>query len=120
MFWLPSLSWYYFTLADNEKAPHVAMINQSLTREVLAGVDPIGRHFGYDPGSASEFQIVGVVADALVNGVRETAPPMIYFPLLQAVTNVESLDVRAAGNPAPLTEQVRQALTSVDPDLPIG
>ncbi len=96
------------------------MINQSLAREVFAGVDPIGQHCGYDPGSANEFQIVGVVADALVNGVRETAPPMIYFPLLQAVTNVESLDVRAAGNPAALTEQVRQALTSVDPDLPIA
>src|SRR6266851_2496666 len=117
---IPRLRGRDFTLADNEKAPHVAMINQSLAREVFAGVDPIGQHFGYDPGSANEFQIVGVVADALVNGVRETAPPMIYFPLLQAVTNVESLDVRAAGNPAALTEQVRQALTSVDPDLPIG
>ena len=117
---IPRLRGRDFTLADNEKAPHVAMINQSLAREVFAGVDPIGQHFGYDPGSAHEFQIVGVVADALVNGVRETAPPMIYFPLLQAVTNVESLDVRAAGNPAPLTGLVRQALTSVDPDLPIG
>lgn len=117
---IPRLRGRDFTPADNEKAPHVAMINQSLAREVFAGVDPIGQHFGYDPGSANKFQIVGVVADALVNGVRETAPPMIYFPLLQAVTNVESLDVRAAGNPAPLTEPVRQTLTSVDPDLAIG
>src|SRR4029077_16649867 len=105
---IPRLEGRDFTLADNEKAPHVALINQSLAREVFAGADPIGQHFGYDPGSASEFQIVGVVADALVNGVRETAPPMMYFPLLQSVTNVESLDVRAAGNPAALTEQVRQ------------
>jgi hypothetical protein len=40
--------------------------------------------------------------------------------LIQDLRNVESLDVRAAGNPAALTEQVRQALTSVDPDLPTG
>jgi predicted permease len=109
-----------FTQADNEKAPHTAIINQSLANKVFAGVDAIGHHFGYDSGSANEFQIVGVVADAQVNGVREAAPPMIYFPLLQSVTHVESLDVRAAGDPGSLTEQVRQALTSIDPDLPIG
>src|SRR6266566_1409237 len=69
-----------FTQADNEKAPHTAIINQSLANKVFAGVDAIGHHFGYDSGSANEFQIVGVVADAQVNGVREAAPPMIYFP----------------------------------------
>ena len=117
---MPLLRGRDFTQADNEKAPHTAIINQSLAHKVFGGVDAIGHHFGYDSGSANEFQIVGVVADAQVNGVREVAPPMIYFPLLQSVTNVESLDLRAAGDPGSLTEPVRQVLTSIDPDLPIG
>lgn len=117
---MPLLHGRDFTQADDEKAPHIAIINQSLAHKLFAGEDPIGRRFGYDSASANEFQIIGVVADAQVNSVREPAPAMIYFPLLQAVTNVESLDIRAAGDPGSLTEPVRQALTSVDPDLPVG
>ncbi len=116
---MPLLHGRDFTQADDEKAPHIAIINQSLAHNLFAGKDPIGRRFGYDSASANEFQIIGVVADAQVNSVREPAPAMIYFPLLQAITNVESLDIRAAGDPGSLTEQVRQALTSVDPDLPV-
>lgn len=117
---IPLLHGRDFTPADNEKAPHVAIINQRLADRLFAGVDPIGRHFGYDASTANEFQIIGVLADAQVNSVRESAPPMIYFPLPQSVTNVESLDVRAATDPSLLSRQIRQVLTSVDPDLPIG
>jgi predicted permease len=117
---MPLLRGRDFTPADNEKAPHVAIINQSLAHKLFAGADAIGRHFGYDSASANEFQIVGVVTDAQVNSVREIPPPMIYFPLLQFITNVESLDVRAVGDPSAVAQQVRQVLTSVDPDLPIG
>jgi predicted permease len=109
-----------FAWADDEKAPHVAIINQTLAHKVFAGADPIGQHFGFDPDSANEFQVVGVVADAQVNGVRESAPPMIFFPLFQFVADVESLDIRSASDPGALTRQVRQLLTSIDPDLPIG
>lgn len=109
-----------FTIADSEKAPPVAIINQTLAQKLFPSADPLGRRFGYDTGAASQFQIVGVVSDAQVNGVREAAPPMIYFPLLQSVSDVESLDIRAAADPGSLTQQVRQVLLSVDPDLPIG
>jgi predicted permease len=108
-----------FVPTDNEHAPHVAIINETLAGKVFAE-NPIGQHFGFDPETANEFEIVGVVADSRVNGVRENAPPMIYLPLFQDVTQVESLDVRAASGPAALIPQIRQLLASVDPDLPIG
>jgi predicted permease len=109
-----------FTSADDLNAPHVAIINQTLARRLFPEIDPIGQRFGFDPGSAGEFQVVGIVQDAQLNSIRESAPPMIYFPLLEGAANVESLDVRAISDPAALTEQVRQVLNSVDPDLPIG
>jgi predicted permease len=117
---IPLLSGRAFVAADDEKAPHVAIINETLAKKLFAGRDSIGQHFGFDPSAANEFQIVGIVADAEVNGVRENTPPMIYFPLLQFVADVEDLDVRAIGDPASLSEPVRQVLKSVDPDLPIG
>jgi ABC-type antimicrobial peptide transport system permease subunit len=45
---------------------------------------------------------------------------MIYHSLAQDVIDVESLDVRTFGNPAQLVADVRQAVRSVDPNLPIG
>jgi predicted permease len=117
---IPLLSGRAFVPADDEKAPHVAIVNETLANKIFAGRDSIGQRFGFAGSSANEFQIVGIVADAQVNSIRENAPPMIYFPLLQAVVDVEDLDVRAIGDPASLSEQVRQVLKSSDPDLPIG
>lgn len=117
---IPFLRGRDFTAVDDGKAPHGAIINQTLARKVFPDVDPIGQHFGFDPSSSSEFQIIGIIQDAQVNNVRTSAPPMIYFPLLEAATNVESLDVRAVAEPASLADQVRQVLKSVDPELPIG
>jgi predicted permease len=109
-----------FAWSDDEKAPHVAIINQTLARKVFGTTDPIGQRFGYETKSANEFLVVGVVADAQVNGVLEGAPPMMYFPLFQDVSDIESLDVRTASDPVALAAQVRQILMSIDPDLPVA
>ena len=55
-----------------------------------------------------------------MNDIRESAPPMIYHSIAQDVVDVESLDVRTVGDPSQLMSQVRQAVRSVDPNLPIG
>jgi predicted permease len=109
-----------FAGSDTEKSPAVAIINQSLARKVFSNSDPIGRRFGFESKSASQFEVVGVVADAQVNSIREPAPPMIFFPLGQAVVDVESLDVHTMGDPTAVAAQVRRVLTEIDPDLPIG
>lgn len=109
-----------FARSDTDKSPPVAIINQTLARKVFNNGEPLGQHFGFDSGSANQFQVIGIVSDAQVNGIRESAPPMIYFPLLQGVPDVESLDVRTAADPASLATQVGKVLVSIDPDLPIG
>jgi len=109
-----------FAPSDNEKAPPVAIINQTLARKLFPNVDPIGQRFGFATESANQFQIVGIVSDAQVNSIREVAPPMIYFPLTLAVVDVKSLDVRTAGDPGAVVAQVRKVLASIDPNLPIG
>ena len=109
-----------FAPTDTEKSPLVAIINQTLARKIFSGVEPLGQYFGFDPGAAHQFQVIGIISDAQVNGIRESAPPMVYFSLSQAVTDVESLDVRSVGDPAALAGQIRSVLASIDPALPIG
>ncbi len=109
-----------FTAADNEKTPAVTIVNQTFAREFLKDKNPIGQHFGYDAANDHRFEIVGVVKDARVNDIRESAPPVIYHSIAQEIVDAESLDVRTIGDPSELIPAVRQAVRSVDPNLPIG
>jgi predicted permease len=109
-----------FATTDTDKSPAVAIVNQTFVRQFLHGSNPIGQYFGYDAANDHRFQIVGVVKDARVNDIRESAPPMIYHSLAQDLIDVESLEVRTYGDPARLISDVRRAVRSVDASLPIG
>jgi ABC-type lipoprotein release transport system permease subunit len=63
---------------------------------------------------------VGEVADARVNGAEREAPPMVYMSINQRTAPVNSIRVRAVGDPRQLLESVRQALREVDPALPVS
>jgi hypothetical protein len=64
--------------------------------------------------------IVGVVADARANGLKDAAPRMVYHPLAQGQGEyVQSVDVRAAGRPEPVIAGLRAALATFDQNLPV-
>jgi predicted permease len=117
---IPLLEGRDFATSDTEKSPAVAIVNQTFVREFLHDKNPIGQYFGYDPTNDHRFQIVGVVRDARVSDITESAPPMIYHSLAQDVIDAESLDVRTFADPAQLISDIRQAVRSIDPNLPIG
>jgi len=117
---IPLIEGRSFADFDSEKSPAVAVVNQAFVREFLHDKDPIGHYFGYDAERPYNTQIVGVVKDSRVNDIHESAPPTIYHSLAQDVVDVESLLVRTGGDPAQLIPQVREAVRSVDPNLPIG
>jgi ABC-type lipoprotein release transport system permease subunit len=75
--------------------------------------------FSYADNSPNRYQIVGLVSDARVNDIRETAPPLIYFPIAQNVGNIDGLEVRTAADPHWVAAQARQAIADVDPRIPI-
>ncbi len=117
---IPLLSGRDFATTDTVKSPPVAIVNQTFVHEFLHDGNPIGQYFGYDSVNDHRFQIVGVVRDARLDDITEGALPMIYHSLAQDVIDVESLDVRTSVDPARLIPDIRQAVRSVDPNLPIG
>jgi predicted permease len=117
---IPLLRGRLFADSDTEKSPKVVVVNETFVRQFLPGKDPIGQYYGYDAANPSEFEIVGVVKDSRFNDVREPAPPVIFHSLAQAPIDIASLNVRTFGDPAPLVAEIRDAVRSVDPNLPIG
>jgi len=117
---IPLLQGRLFADSDTENSPKVVVVNQAFVREFLPGKNPVGQYYGYDALNPHLLQIVGVVKDSRVNDVREDVPPTIYHCLSQDVQDVGSLNVRTFGNPAQLVRDIRLAVRSVDPRLPIG
>jgi predicted permease len=117
---IPLLQGRLFADSDTENTPKVVVVNQAFVREFLPGKNPIGQYYGYDALNPRLNQIVGVVKDSRVNDVREDVPPTVYHSLSQDVQDVGSLNVRTFGNPAQLVHDIREAVRSVDPRLPIG
>ena len=93
----------------------VAIVNETFVKRYLANRDPIGQRFG----RKLESEIIGVIADARVNRVREPAVPMAYFPFDGDTVYAESLEIRAAGDPQTIAADVRKALTQTAGNLPI-
>lgn len=117
---IPLLRGRLFADSDTEKSPKVVVVNETFVRQFLAGRDPIGQYYGYDAANPHAFQIVGVVKDSRFNDVRESVPPTIFHSLSQDPIGVGSLNVRTFGDPSPLVAQIRDAVKSVDPKLPIA
>ena len=107
---------------DDERAPRVAVVNQSLARLISGGDSPVGKRFGFDSEKPNELEIVGVVADTKYGNLRDESPPTLYVSWLQELRGVEAVTfgVRTTGEPLALMPAIRQAVRDVDPNLPLA
>ncbi|HEX6536424.1 MAG TPA: ABC transporter permease [Gemmatimonadaceae bacterium] len=101
---------------DDESAPRVAVINETMARFFFPRGDALGHQVRSDSVS---WEIVGIVRDVQEQGVREPPARRIYFPTVQMhrLPGDFILEVRATGDPARLAGPVRRALRAADPSL---
>jgi putative ABC transport system permease protein len=110
-----------FTDFDEEKAPPVAIISESLARKYFPGEEPIGRRVQVPSrtGPGPWMTIVGVVGDVKTEGLDLAERPMLYRPLLQAASLAFTLLVRGGSTPAALGAAIEREVRAIDPELPI-
>ena len=110
-------------IGDNDGAgsARVLVINQRMARTLFPGQSPLGRHVtvSSDP-SPVDFEIVGVVGDARIDGVELPAPLTMYAPLGQfwETRAAMSFVVRTALAPEALSETVRRLVAARNPNVP--
>ena len=114
---------------DSASSRHVAVVDETFARTFFRNEDPIGKHFGREPGASREFEIVGVARDARYSAANPDQPsrPFFFLPEAQAEysrTNQGSLFlhdivIRARPGAALSIAAVRQVVASVDPGMPI-
>jgi len=110
-----------FTERDAPGAPRVVIINEAFARKFFPGVaDPLGRRVEValaDPPNWAE--VVGVVADAKINGLDAETPVQAYEPYHVFPFNNLTFVIRAAGEPGALAAAMRREVQAVDPTLPV-
>lgn len=108
-----------FTEADNETAPRVAIVNETMSKRFWPNEDPVGKRFRLDSASGPFIRVVGVAKDGKYIGPTETVQSYFFVPLDQHYMPVRTLQVRSAVPPETLMGEVQQQVRTLDPNLPI-
>jgi predicted permease len=117
---MPIVAGRTFSPRDTEQSQHVAVVNQTLARQ-LYGSDPaLGKHFSLASRDHYDFEIAGVVKDAHYDSMREKTEPMWFLYTEQEPQLAETLVVRTRGNPSLVMPLVRAAVRAEDESLAIG
>jgi predicted permease len=118
-----------FDARDGAGAPRTILVDERLARRFWPGQDPIGRRL-YEPGDLKDifridektvfFTVVGVVADVTLQDLTETDKRVgtYYRPMAQETSRLVTFALRTSGRPELLAASLRQAITSLDPELP--
>ncbi|HWY48587.1 MAG TPA: ABC transporter permease [Bryobacteraceae bacterium] len=119
----PLLRGREFQAIDTAVSTPVAIINRAMASKYWPGENPIGKQLGLGSVRFPVMTIVGIVADVKDLSLRQQPGPEMYIPYSQK-TYVSLLTMQVAlrtkTDPAFMLESARQAIRSIDPDLPIA
>jgi predicted permease len=119
---VPLLAGRRLTIADNFDAPKVALVNKALALQYWPSVGAcVGQQiYARNPADLDAFMtIVGVTGDVKDSPTDARAPSTIYVPFLQNPSFGNYVALRAAANPAALTDGVREVARRMGNDLSI-
>jgi predicted permease len=99
----------------------VAVVNQAFVDRLFAGQNPIGQRV---TGGGVTYEIIGVVGNIKSATLGEELRPVLFRSLAQSTASDPSfmgytLLVRTAGDSAPISNAVRQAIHSLDPAMAV-
>jgi putative ABC transport system permease protein len=102
---------------DTSTAPLVALVNETMARQLWPNQDPLGKRVKF-PGSEKNPQpwrtVVGVVRDVKQYGLDREDRMQLYLPEEQYPTSEMTLVVRATSDAGPLAAAVRQEVHALD------
>lgn len=109
-----------FQGSDRMGSVPVAVINETLARQLWPGRSPLNHRIRLDMGKEKPRLIVGVVNDVLHSGLDTKPRAEIYVPHEQFAFPTMTLVVRTEGDPAAVAPAVREAIRRLNPNLPLA
>ncbi len=126
---LPLLSGRMFAEAETARAAHLAVVNQAMVHQYFGGRNPIGRSVRSPalklniPNLISTenpdgyLEIVGVVGNALNEGVERPTIPAVFLPYTFVLPPNLFLVVRTSANTDVVYEAMRRQMQTVNAEI---
>lgn len=112
-----------FLETDNADSVPVTIINNAMARKLWPGEDPIGSRIDFGNVRYPAMTVIGIVGDTKHFSLGEEPGPEMYVPYTQkpwpSMLTMQ-MALRTSNDPASVTGSVRNAVHSVDPDLPLA
>jgi len=118
---MPILSGRGITAQDSGNGPRVAVINQAFAKQFFPNTNPIGKRVTDTyPGNPASAEIVGVVADAKYNSLREETPTRLYNPIFNPLWPEQSayFEIRTSADPATVSSALRAVVHDTNSAIP--
>jgi putative ABC transport system permease protein len=119
---IPLVKGRFFEWADGPDSQPVAVVSESFARRVLPDGNVLGHKVQVFEGTPW-YSIVGIAGDVRQSSLGMEPPLNIYFPYDQAprsfLMNSISLVVRTGEAPTTMTNAIRKAVQSADPEMPV-
>jgi predicted permease len=128
---IPLLQGRLWDRAEMHRGAQLAVVNQTLARQLWPKGDAIGREIKipnmknqppYEPaaeGSEGWIQVIGVVADARNDGLRNPIKPSVYVPYSIRMRMFTQILVRTRVPPLSMLRDARAELVKIDKDQQI-
>ncbi|RPH55900.1 ABC transporter permease, partial [bacterium] len=110
-----------FTGQDTQGSLPVVVVNETMAKKVWPAESPLGKRINFgDPAEPGDWRtVVGVVAPVRHAALNEEPDSEVYWSQYQQPFTDVSLVLRTDRDPAAQADAVRQAVRSLDPNLPV-
>jgi predicted permease len=111
-----------FTEHDNDKAPHVAIVNQEFARRFYGSEEnAIGKRLHFWWTGSPLVEIVGITKDGFYRSLYEDSRPYLFMPEYQFYESGMTLLVKAksASDMRSVIESTRAEIRKMDPRMPV-
>jgi putative ABC transport system permease protein len=106
------------TIQDNENAPLVVLVSETMAHKLWPGQDPIGKRVRfYNSSEQNPWRtVIGVVSDVKQYGLDTAGTMAMYETLAQFPSPALTLVVRSAVEPSTMIAAVRREIVGLDKD----
>ena len=108
-----------FSDADGEKAPPVAIINETMAKKFWPNEDALGKHFGTKGANGPFMEVVGIVQDAKYQNLLDKPQAFYYVPFEQSYNSLRTIHVRTTVPSESLAPQIQSVIHEVVPDVSV-
>jgi predicted permease len=107
---IPLLTGREFGAADSANSPPVAIVNETLARELWPNQSAVGQRISVGCKTQQRVQVVGVARDTKVVSMADPPQPHFYRPFSQNYSGYAAFVIETADEPGPMLETIRRAL----------